>query len=84
MSEKLLTIFRMAIAARDIPKKKLARRCKISRPYLSLMIHGDKPMPEKVKQRLIEELELESILEKFEIQYCEGKQQSIEGQGAVA
>ena len=64
MSEKLLSVFRMAIAARNIQKKKLARRCKISRSYFSLMLHGDKPMPEGVKQRLIEELNLAHVLKK--------------------
>ncbi len=69
MSKKLLTVFRMAIVARNIPKKKLARRCKISRSYFSLMIHGDKPMPEKVKERLIAELKLEPVMEKFGVKH---------------
>lgn len=63
MSEKFLTAVRMAIAGKGILKKTLARRCKVSRPQFSEIIHGDRPMTEAVKERLIKELGLESHLE---------------------
>ena len=53
-----LKLLRAKIASDNVKKKQLARRCKISRPYFSLMLHGDKPMPEEVRSKLIQELEL--------------------------
>ena len=60
---KFLQIIRGMIAVKEIPKKSLARKCKVSRPQFSEMIHGDRTMPREVRERLIKELELESILE---------------------
>jgi plasmid maintenance system antidote protein VapI len=56
--EQFLAIVRAAIAAKSIPKKTLARKCKVSRPYFSEMIHGDRVMPPEVRDRLIKELGL--------------------------
>jgi len=60
-----LKLVRATIAAESILKKSLARRCKISRPYFSEMIHGDRPMPDAVKERLIDELNLQPMLERL-------------------
>lgn len=62
---KLLELIRAAIAAKQIPKKVLARRCKVNWPTFSHFIHGDKPMPQTVKERLIAELELEPHVERL-------------------
>ncbi|GAJ01432.1 unnamed protein product, partial [marine sediment metagenome] len=46
MSEDTIRrLFLATIASQEIPKKKLARQCKISRAYLSLMLHGDRSIP---------------------------------------
>ena len=58
--ERLLAAIRGAIAIKQIPQKSLARKCKVSRPYFSAMLHGDREMPPEVKERLIRELGLES------------------------
>lgn len=57
--EKFLALIRGAIAIKKIQKKSLARRCKVSRPYFSEMLHGDREMPPEVRDRLIKELGLE-------------------------
>ena len=57
--EKFLAAIRGAIAIQQIPKKSLARKCKVSRPQFSEMIHGDREMPPEVRDRLIKELGLE-------------------------
>jgi plasmid maintenance system antidote protein VapI len=57
--KKFLGLIRGAIAIQQIQKKSLARRCKVSRPYFSEMIHGDREMPPEVRDRLIKELGLE-------------------------
>ena len=57
--EKLLAVIRGAIAIKQMPKKSLARKCKVSRPYFSEMLHGDREMPLEVRDRLIKELGLE-------------------------
>ena len=62
---KFLELIRAAIAAKQIPKKVLARRCKVNRPTFSYFIHGDKEMPEEVKAKLIKELELEPHVERL-------------------
>ena len=46
-------------------KKSLARKCKISRPQFSEMLHGDRIMPESVKKRLISELNLADHVERL-------------------
>lgn len=56
---KVLAMIRAAIAAKQVPKKSLARRCKVSRPQFSEMIHGDKVMPADIQDRLLKELGLE-------------------------
>jgi transcriptional regulator with XRE-family HTH domain len=67
MNEKrLLTAIRAAIAAKQIPKKKLARRCKISRSYFSMILQGEYPLPLEVKDTLIAELGLQSIVANYE------------------
>jgi hypothetical protein len=60
---KFLEHVRAAIGAKNIPKKVLARRCRVSRPQFSEMIHGDREMPEEVKKRLLKELDLRETLE---------------------
>jgi len=62
---RFLELIRAAIAAKQIPKKVLARRCKVNRPTFSYFIHGDKEMPDDVKKRLIQELELEPHVERL-------------------
>ena len=62
---KFLIAVRMAIAGQGILKKSLARKCKVSRPQFSEMIHGDRIMPEEVKERLILELGLEPHIERL-------------------
>lgn len=55
----LLAAIRAAIAIQQIPKKSLARKCKVSRPQFSEILHGDREMPPEVRDRLIKELSLE-------------------------
>jgi hypothetical protein len=62
---KFLELIRAAIAAKQIPKKVLARRCKVNRPTFSYFIHGDKEMPQEVKAKLIEELDLQPYVERL-------------------
>ena len=62
---KFLELIRATIAAKQIPKKVLARRCKVNRPTFSYFIHGDKEIPPDVKERLIKELELEPHVERL-------------------
>ena len=57
--KKLLAAIRGAIAIKQIPKKSLARKCKVSRPQFSEMLHGDREMPQEVRDRLLKELGLE-------------------------
>jgi hypothetical protein len=64
-NKKFLGLVRAAIGAEEIPKKVLARRCKVSRPQFSEMIHGDREMPRHVMERLIRELDLENALGKY-------------------
>jgi hypothetical protein len=68
--QHFLELVRAAIAAKSILKKSLARRCKVSRPYFSEMIHGDRPMPDAVRERLINELGLQPMLEKLNDRAC--------------
>ena len=63
--DTFLKLARAKIAADNVKKKKLARRCKISRPYFSLMLHGDKNMTDAVKCKLIEELNLQEHVKKL-------------------
>lgn len=65
IDEKFLELLRAAIGAKNVPKKMLARKCKISKPLFSEFLHGDKPMPGEVKARLIEELGLEPCMAKI-------------------
>jgi hypothetical protein len=62
---RFLELIRAAIAAKQIPKKVLARRCKVNRPTFSYFIHGDKEMPDEIKAKLIQELELETQVERL-------------------
>ena len=62
---RLLQTFLAAIAARGILKKKLARRCGVSKPRFSEMLHGDRDMPEEIQEILIAELGLEKAWEKL-------------------
>ena len=61
---QLLRVIRMAQAARGPLWKVLARRCKVSRSSLSLMLSGDKPMPPEVRERLIKELGLKKNIQR--------------------
>ncbi len=63
--QKFLELVRATIAAKQIPKKVLARRCKVNRPTFSYFIHGDKKMPGDVKSRLIKELGIEGHVERL-------------------
>jgi hypothetical protein len=68
VEDKTLAIIRAAIAGKDILKKNLARKCGVSRPYFSEYLHGDRPMPETVRARLIRELELEDAFARIDEQ----------------
>jgi hypothetical protein len=65
INAKFLELVRAAIGAEEIPKKVLARRCKVSRPQFSEMIHGDREMPKHVQDRLIKELKLGNAVNRF-------------------
>jgi len=66
---RFLMAVRAAIAIKNIPKKKLARRCRVSKARFSEFIHGDRPMPHEVRERLIKELGLEKVLLSCEITF---------------
>ena len=51
-----LATIRAFIAAKQIPKKSLASKCKVSRPQFSEMIHDDRDMPPEVQDLLLKEL----------------------------
>ena len=53
---------RAQIAMDRVPKKSLARKCKVSRPQFSEMIHGDREMPQEVRTRLFELLKLKAVI----------------------
>ena len=57
---------RAQIAINRIPKKSLARKCKVSRPQFSEMIHGDREMPREVKMRLFELLKIKAVIDDVE------------------
>lgn len=59
INEKMLALIRAAIAAKDYPKKKLARACKVSRPDFAKFIHGDLEMPPEVRDKIFEVLQLD-------------------------
>jgi hypothetical protein len=59
--ENFLAAIRGAIAIKQIPKKSLARKCKVSRPQFSEMLHGNREMPQEIKYRFIKELGLEKV-----------------------
>jgi len=63
--EDFLRLVRAKIAIDNVPKKFLARKCKVNRPTFSYFIHGDKPMTDFVKDVLIRELELEEYLDEY-------------------
>ncbi len=56
IDEKMLALIRASIAARDYPKKRLARACKVSRPDFAKMIHGDIELPATVRDKIFEVL----------------------------
>ena len=62
---KLLRTINAAIPLRGILKKQLARRCGLSKPRFSEMLHGDRDMPEEVQKRLIAELGIEEVWAKL-------------------
>jgi hypothetical protein len=62
---KFLELIRAVIAAKQIPKKTLARRCKVSKPMFSYYIHGEQAIPDDVKSRLISELDLQEHVERL-------------------
>ena len=62
-----LNIVRAAIATKQIPKKTLARRCGVSKPRFSEILHGDREMPPEVKERLISELEIDKTRKKMAV-----------------
>lgn len=59
MEKRKLAILRAAIAALNVPKKELARKCGVSAPYFSEYIHGDREIPESVFAQLLSELGLQ-------------------------
>lgn len=65
-NKKFLELVRGAIAVKNIQKKQLARKCKLSRPQFSELIHGDRQMTDEIKARLIAELNLESTIQKID------------------
>ncbi len=67
IDERFLKLVRAKIAAENFKKKSLAKKCKISSPRFSEIIHGDRIMPPEVRECLITELELESHIERLEI-----------------
>ena len=71
---RFLSFVRAAIAIKNIPKKKLARKCKVSRPQFSEMIHGDREMPEGVRKRLIKDLDIQEHYERLNetVELCKG------------
>ena len=68
MDEKFLLLVKMAIPARGVLKKKLARRCGLSASQFSLVLGGDKEMSERVRTRLIKELRLEGEIKRLQLQ----------------
>lgn len=64
---KLLAIVRAFIAAKQIPKKSLARKCRVSRPQFSEMIHGDRDMPPEVQDLLLKELGISSAWQSLSV-----------------
>jgi plasmid maintenance system antidote protein VapI len=65
VDEKFLKLVRAQIGAENIQKKSLARKCRVSRPKFSEIIHGYKPMTETIRERLIKELRLETHVERL-------------------
>lgn len=65
IDERFLKLVRAQIAAENFQKKSLARKCKVSRPMFSEMIHGYRIMPPEVRERLITELEISSHVERL-------------------
>jgi ribosome-binding protein aMBF1 (putative translation factor) len=53
---RLLALIRAGIAAQSLKKKTLARRCHISPQRFSEILHGDRPMPQEVREKLVKEL----------------------------
>ena len=49
MADSISRAHSRSVAAEQIPKKVLARRCKVNRPTFSYFLHGDKEMPERSK-----------------------------------
>ena len=56
----LLELFRAKIAIDNQQKKSLARKLKVTRPQFSEMLHGDRPIPQEVRKRLIMLLDLQT------------------------
>ena len=65
IDEKFLKLVRAQIAAENFQKKSLARKCRVSIPQFSEMIHGCRVMPPEVRERLISELELGHAVERL-------------------
>ena len=65
IDEKFLKLVRAQIAAENFQKKSLARKCRVSRPQFSEMIHGCRVMPPEVRERLITELSLAPVMERL-------------------
>jgi hypothetical protein len=64
-NEKELAVFRAKIAIDKTQKKTLAFKCGVSRSAFSGYLNGDVPMPEKVRDCLIENLGLEGHMERL-------------------
>ena len=62
---RFLQIVRGAIGVKGVLKKSLARKCGISKPLFSEMLHGDREMTPEVKERLIKELSLKDAVERL-------------------
>ena len=63
--QKICELFRAVIAAKNIPKKVLARKCDVSTSMFSLLLHGDRKMTPAIKAKLVEELSLEPYMERL-------------------
>ena len=66
--ETFLQIVRAQKAINKIPNKFLAFKCGVSQPLFSQYINGDVNMPENVKSRLIEELQLQEVIAELGLQ----------------
>lgn len=63
--QRICDFIRAVIAAKNVPKKVLARKCDVSTSMFSLLLHGDRKMTTAIKAKLIEELELKPYIKRL-------------------